>query len=55
MNIDLAITQNHYINEILKNFKMNKVNLVSTLMMIDICLQFSSNEDSELDDGSYCY
>ncbi|EDN05370.1 predicted protein [Histoplasma mississippiense (nom. inval.)] len=49
-NSDLAVTQNRYINEILEDFGMDKVNPASTSMVTGIRLEFSPDEDSGLDD-----
>ncbi|EDN08356.1 predicted protein [Histoplasma mississippiense (nom. inval.)] len=50
MNGDLAVTQNRYIDEILEDFGMDKVNPASTPMAAGIRLEFSPDEDSGLDD-----
>ncbi|EDN07415.1 predicted protein [Histoplasma mississippiense (nom. inval.)] len=50
LGIDLAVTQNRYINEILEDFGMGKVNPASTPMAASIRLEFSPDEDSGLDD-----
>ncbi|EDN04276.1 conserved hypothetical protein [Histoplasma mississippiense (nom. inval.)] len=50
MNGDLAVTQNRYIDEILEDFGMDKVNPASTPMAAGIRLEFSPDEDS----GIWC-
>ncbi|EDN07600.1 predicted protein [Histoplasma mississippiense (nom. inval.)] len=49
-NGDLAVTQNCYIDEILEDFGMDKVNPASTLMVAGMRLEFLPDEDSGLDD-----
>ncbi|EGC48719.1 nucleolar protein NOP2 [Histoplasma capsulatum var. duboisii H88] len=50
MNGDLSVTQNRYIDEILEDFGLDKVNPASTPMAAGIRLEFSPDEDSGLDD-----
>ncbi|EDN03936.1 predicted protein [Histoplasma mississippiense (nom. inval.)] len=49
-NGDLAVTQSRYIDEILEDFGMDKVNPAGTPMAAGIRLEFSPDEDGGLDD-----